>query len=75
MLEAPVTNAVDGAERGELIFFAGGELEVFEQAKPILEPMAEKIFYAGDLGTGNITKLITNMLWFINACAIGEALV
>ncbi|MGD1716982.1 NAD(P)-dependent oxidoreductase [Dapis sp. BLCC M172] len=75
VLEAPVTNAVDGAERGELIFFAGGELEVFEQAKPILEPMAEKIFYAGDLGTGNITKLITNMLWFINACAIGEGLV
>ncbi|NEO13240.1 MULTISPECIES: NAD(P)-dependent oxidoreductase [unclassified Moorena] len=75
VLEAPVTNAVDGAERGELIFFVGGELEVFEQAKPILEPMAEQIFYAGGLGTGNITKLITNMLWFVNACAIGEALV
>lgn len=75
VLDAPVTNAVDGAERGELVFFVGGEFEVFEQAKPILEPMAEKIFYAGGLGHGNLTKLITNMLWFVNACAIGEALV
>ena len=75
VLDAPVTNAVDGAERGELVFFVGGEFEVFEQAKPILEPMAEKVFYAGCLGHGNLTKLITNLLWFVNACAIGEALV
>ncbi|MEQ9483416.1 NAD(P)-dependent oxidoreductase [Coleofasciculus sp. F4-SAH-05] len=75
VLDAPVTNAVDGAEKGELVFFVGGEFEVFEQAKPILEPMAEQIFYAGGLGKGNLTKLITNMLWFVNACAIGEALV
>ncbi len=75
VLDAPVTNAVDGAEKGELIFFVGGELEVFEQVKHIFEPMAEQTFYAGSLGMGIITKLITNMLWFINACAIGEALV
>ncbi|MEM9926614.1 MAG: NAD(P)-dependent oxidoreductase [Cyanobacteria bacterium P01_D01_bin.50] len=75
VLDAPVTNAVDGAERGELIFFVGGELQVFEEVKHIFEPMAEQTFYAGSLGMGIITKLITNMLWFINACAIGEALV
>jgi len=30
--------------------------------------------HCGELGSGNVVKLITNQIWFINACAIGEAL-
>lgn len=75
VLDAPVTNAVDAAHRGELIFFIGGETEVLGRVHHIIEVMAAQIFHAGPLGTGIAAKLLTNMLWFVNACAIGEALV
>jgi 3-hydroxyisobutyrate dehydrogenase-like beta-hydroxyacid dehydrogenase len=37
--------------------------------------MGKKIFHAGPLGTGLAAKLVTNLLWFINAVAIGEGMV
>src|SRR5882757_1279882 len=33
-----------------------------------------KVIHCGALGTGNVVKLVTNQIWFINAAAIGEAL-
>ncbi len=73
-LDAPVTGAVDGAQAGRSVYFVGGEREVFERQLPVFEAMGEKIFYAGPLGTGLAAKLLTNLLWFINAVAIGEGL-
>jgi 3-hydroxyisobutyrate dehydrogenase len=74
VLDAPVTGAVDGARRGELTIFVGGSPQTVEQVRPLLEAMGE-IIVCGDLGTGNVVKLVTNQLWFINAAAIGEGLV
>jgi glutamate-1-semialdehyde 2,1-aminomutase len=73
-LEAPLTNAVDGAIRGELAFFIGGEKKCFQENQHIFNTLGCDIFYVGKPGNGNITKLITNLLWFINAAAIGEGL-
>jgi glutamate-1-semialdehyde 2,1-aminomutase len=73
-LEAPITNGVGGARRGELAFFIGGEKTCFENHKEIFNVLGSNIFYVGKHGNGNITKLITNLLWFINAAAIGEGL-
>ncbi len=74
VVEAPVTGAVDGARLGRLTFFVGGEKTVINNVRPYLEIMG-KIIECGSLGTGNITKLVTNQIWFINASAIGEALI
>ena len=74
VVDAPVTGAVDGARQGRLYIFVGGEAATVAQVSPILEAMGSYI-HCGPLGTGNIVKLITNQLWFIHACAIGEGLV
>ena len=74
VLDAPVTGAVDGARRGELTIFVGGSPQTVDRVRPLLEAMGE-IIVCGDLGTGNVVKLVTNQLWFINAAAIGEGLV
>ncbi len=74
VLDAPVTGAVDGARRGELAIFVGGSPRTLEHVRPLLEAMGD-IIVCGDLGTGNVVKLVTNQLWFINAAAIGEGLV
>ena len=73
-LEAPVTNAVDFAALGKLSIFVGGSLTAFEKHKPIFEVIGEKIFHVGKAGNGATVKLLTNLLWFVSAATIGEAL-
>lgn len=75
MLDAPVTGAVDGARRGTLVIFAGGNKSTFEAQLAVLKAMGSTVIHCGGIGTGNVVKLVTNQLWFINAAAIGEALV
>ncbi len=74
VLDAPVTGAIDGAQAGTLNIFVGGEREVFDRHLPVFEALGERVFLAGPLGSGLAAKLITNMLWFINAVAVGDAL-
>ena len=73
-LEAPVTNAVDFAALGRLSIFVGGSLAAFEKHKPIFEVIGEKIFHVGKAGNGATVKLLTNLLWFVSAATMGEAL-
>ena len=73
-LEAPVTNAVDMAALGRLSIFVGGDAACFEKHKPIFDVIGEKIFHVGDPGNGATIKLLTNLLWFVSAAAIGEGL-
>ena len=73
-LEAPVTNAVDFAALGKLSIFVGGNEESFNRYKPVLEVIGEKIFYVGKPGNAATVKLLTNLLWFVSAATIGEAL-
>lgn len=73
-LEAPVTNAVDMAALGRLSIFVGGDKEAFEKCKPIFDVVGEKIFHVGEPGNGATVKLLTNLLWFVSAAAIGEGL-
>jgi 3-hydroxyisobutyrate dehydrogenase-like beta-hydroxyacid dehydrogenase len=73
-LEAPVTNAVDFAKLGRLSIFVGGDETVYLQHKPIFDVLGEKIFHVGAHGNGATIKLLTNLLWFVSAAAIGEGL-
>jgi 3-hydroxyisobutyrate dehydrogenase len=73
-LEAPVTNAVDMAALGRLSIFVGGDAACYEKHKPIFDVIGEKIFHVGAPGNGATIKLLTNLLWFVSAAAIGEGL-
>src|SRR5712672_3944155 len=56
-----------------LTLFVGGDAAVLERAGALFAPLG-KVIHCGALGTGNVVKLVTNQIWFINAAAIGEAL-
>jgi len=73
-LEAPVTNAIDAAAEGRLSIFVGGDVAVFEKHRPLFDVLATKIFHVGAPGNGATIKLLTNLLWFVSAAAIGEGL-
>lgn len=72
VVDAPVTGAVDGARNGKLTLFAGGRSDALDRVEPILSHLG-RVIRCGELGNGNVTKLVTNQLWFIHAAAIGEA--
>ena len=62
ILDAPVANAVRGAEEGTLTVMVGGTREAFDKYKPLLEAIGNNIFYLGKLGNGYVAKLTNNLL-------------
>jgi 3-hydroxyisobutyrate dehydrogenase-like beta-hydroxyacid dehydrogenase len=74
MLDAPVTGSSPRAEAGTLTIMAGGEATDFARARPLLEAMGELIVHVGELGQGEMLKLINNALGAANAAAVAEAL-
>ena len=73
-LEAPVTNAIDAAAEGRLSIFVGGDPDCFARHRPIFDVLGTKVFHVGAPGNGATIKLLTNLLWFVSAAAIGEGL-
>ena len=71
VVDSPVTGAVDGARNGRLTLFAGGNDDDLDRVVPVLEHLG-LVIRSGELGAGNVVKLVTNQLWFIHAAAIGE---
>ena len=74
MLDAPVTGSSPRAEAGTLTIMAGGAVEDFARAEPLLRSMGEVIVHVGELGQGEMLKLINNALGAANAAALAEAL-
>ena len=74
MIDAPVTGSSPRAQAGTLTIMVGGEAAEFERVKPLLETMGELIVHVGELGQGEMLKLINNSLGAANAAAVAEAL-
>lgn len=73
-IDAPVSGGVGGAKAGTLTFICGGEAEVFERAKPLLQSMGKNIFHAGPHGAGQVAKICNNMMLAILMAGTSEAL-
>ena len=73
-LEAPVTGGTWGAEKGELVFMAGGEASTLKRAEPVLGTMGKKWFHLGPVGAGQTVKLAMNLLLDLEVEAFAEAL-
>ena len=74
MLDAPVSGGVKGAELGNLTFIVGGSEADLEKGFSLFEIMGDKIFYAGESGSGQIAKLCNNMLLAVHMCGTAETL-
>ena len=74
-LDAPVSGGVRGAKKGILTIMVGGDKVLFESVEGLLSTMGENIFHAGDVGSGNVAKLINNSLAFSIMMANAEAIV
>ena len=73
-LDAPVSGMGARAAEGTLSVMCGGEKEVFDDVYPFLNRMGNKVIYMGKVGSGQLTKLINQLLFDINVAAIAEIL-
>ena len=73
--DAPVARTREAAQRGELSIMVGADLAVFERVKPLLGYMGSDVTHCGDVGCGQVVKLINNALVFENTLALAEMMV
>ncbi len=74
-IDAPVAGTKQPAEKGELIFFVGGDKKDFDELKPFLEKMGKKILYLGENGKGTSMKMIVNLMLGAAMASFSEAMV
>lgn len=60
-LEAPFTGSKLAAEQRQTVYYLGGESEVVDKARPILEPISSAILHIGPLGSASSLKLAMNL--------------
>lgn len=73
-LDAPISGMEARAKDGTLTVMCGGDQAAFDRVKPLLDQIGNKILYMGPAGSGQLTKLINQLLFDINAAALGEIL-
>jgi 3-hydroxyisobutyrate dehydrogenase-like beta-hydroxyacid dehydrogenase len=73
-LDAPVSGMESRAIEGTLTVMCGGKPETFKAVKPHLECIGNNILYMGGAGSGQLTKLINQLLFDINCAALAEIL-
>ena len=72
--DAPVSGMGERAKEGTLTIMFGGEPAVFEALKPALDVIGNKIIHMGDVGSGQLTKLINQLLFNISCAGVAEVL-
>jgi 3-hydroxyisobutyrate dehydrogenase len=73
-LDAPVSGGVEGAKNGTLSMMVGGDAAILECAKPVLASMAARITHMGEVGAGQATKAVNQIMCAGINQAVTEAL-
>ena len=60
-LDAPVSGGQAGAENGQLTVMVGGVQAAFERAEPMLRAYAKTVRLLGDVGSGQLTKMVNQV--------------
>ena len=60
-LDAPVSGGQAGAENGVLTVMVGGDEKTFNEAKPVIECYARMVGLMGEVGSGQLTKMMNQI--------------
>jgi len=75
VMDAPVSGGDMGARNGTLSIMVGGDLQDFEEVKPLFECMGKNIVYLGPAGNGQHTKAANQIAVAGATAAMTEAIV
>ncbi len=76
LLDMPTTRSARAAENGTMLVLGGGDAAVFEVCRPLLETfaVATDIFNLGPFGSGQVAKMVNNMILWACLAANDEGL-
>jgi 3-hydroxyisobutyrate dehydrogenase len=74
VIDAPVSGGGPAAAEGRLLVMVGGDVSVVERCRPVFETYADPVVHLGDLGSGQTTKLLNNLLFTANLATAATAL-
>ena len=66
VIDAPVSGGSPAVEEGKLLVMVGGEGDVVERCRPVFATYADPIVHLGSLGSGQVTKILNNLLFTAN---------
>jgi 3-hydroxyisobutyrate dehydrogenase len=73
-LDAPVSGGVEGAKNGKLSVMVGGDADTLARVRPVLDCYAAKVSHMGEVGAGQNTKAVNQVLVAGIAQAVCEGL-
>ena len=71
-LDAPVSGGEQAAKDGTLSFMVGGDEKTFDEAVPLLDRMGSSVVRVGEVGAGEVAKLVNNLIVGITFAAVAE---
>ena len=73
-IDAPVSGGPEGAEAGSLAIMAGGTDEDIAKVQPIMDAVSSAFTVFGPVGSGQVAKMVNQVLVLNNYAVIAEAL-
>jgi 3-hydroxyisobutyrate dehydrogenase-like beta-hydroxyacid dehydrogenase len=74
VVDAPVSGGGPAAEDGRLLVMTGGGSEAVELCRPVFETFGDPVVHLGPLGSGQVAKLLNNVLFTANFGIAASAL-
>ena len=74
MLDAPISGGESGAIEGTLSIMVGGDSDVLDEVRDLLDAMGETITHTGPSGAGQVTKACNQIVVACTHQAVAEAL-
>jgi 3-hydroxyisobutyrate dehydrogenase len=66
IIDAPVSGGGPAADEGTLLVMVGGDDEIVERCRPVFATYADPIVHLGPVGSGQVTKILNNVLFTAN---------
>jgi 3-hydroxyisobutyrate dehydrogenase len=72
-LDAPIARTRQAAQDGTLSVMVGGPRALYDAVEPLIRCFATDVTHCGDIGAGQVTKILNNMVLFETVNALSEA--
>ncbi len=73
-IDAPLSGMEARAKTGQLSVMCGGKKNVFDVVSTYLDDIGSSVLFLGEYGSGQLAKMINNVLYNINMAALAEIL-
>ncbi|MDO3646920.1 NAD(P)-dependent oxidoreductase [Nocardia mangyaensis] len=74
VIDAAVSGGAPAVAQGRLLVMAGGPAEAIDRCRPVFDTYADPVVHLGEVGAGQVTKLLNNLLFTANLATAASTL-